>query len=186
MNIHRGTAATSVVVTGMLFGVLAACGHAPRSATSEDSSNNAGAADTTLTQARGTGAAGYQSNDGAAPLPVQRSAFANVDSYKLDAAAHVMHYNTAHTFSGALPPMLPAVVVLRITVDQTGKLTNIIVQRSRDDEASKVAVASMRRTAYLPMPYNLARGPGRSLTFMETFLFNRDYRFQLRTLAPIQ
>ena len=97
-----------------------------------------------------------------------------------------MSQNTAHTFSGALPPMLPAIVVMRITVDQNGKLTQANVMRSRDEEASKVALASIRRTAYLPMPYNLARGPGRSLTYMETFLFNADYRFQLRTLAPIQ
>jgi protein TonB len=47
-------------------------------------------------------------------------------------------------------------------------------------------MASVHRTANLPLPYNLARGPGRSLTYMETFLFNEDYRFQLRTLAPIQ
>jgi protein TonB len=106
--------------------------------------------------------------------------------YKADAAEQIMRANTAHTFSGALPPMLPAIVVLRITVDHAGKLTHVSVLRSRDNEASKVAMASVQRTANLPLPYNLARGPGRSLTYMETFLFNADYRFQLRTLAPIQ
>lgn len=120
------------------------------------------------------------------PLPYQRAVFDNVDTYKSDAARHIMSQNQAHTFSGALPPMLPAIVVMRITVDQNGKLTQANVLRSRDEEASKVALASVRRTAYLPMPYNLARGPGHSLTYMETFLFNADYRFQLRTLAPIQ
>jgi protein TonB len=59
-------------------------------------------------------------------------------------------------------------------------------QRSRDDDASRVAVASMRRTGMLPRPFNLASGPARSLSYSETFLFNADYRFQLRTLAPIQ
>ena len=119
-------------------------------------------------------------------VPGQRTSFDSVDTYKVDVAQHVMRYNAAHTFSGRLPPMLPAVVVLRITVDNTGKLTEVAVQRSRDEDASNVALASVRRAGPLPMPFNLATGPGRSLTFSETFLFNADYRFQLRTLAPIQ
>lgn len=126
------------------------------------------------------------SSTSTAALPVQRSEFASVDNYKSDAALHIMRHNPDRTFSGALPAMLPAIVVMRITVDQTGKVTRAIVQRSRDDDASKVALASIQRTAYLPRPANLAVGPGRSLTYMETFLFNEDYRFQLRTLAPIQ
>jgi protein TonB len=128
------------------------------------------------------------SDDTPPPGPVagQRASFDSVDTYKVDAAQQVMRYNAAHTFSGRLPPMLPAVVVLSITVDHTGRLTKVAVQRSRDAEASNVALASMRRTGRLPLPFNLATGPGRSLTFSETFLFNADYRFQLRTLAPIQ
>jgi protein TonB len=122
----------------------------------------------------------------AAAVPAQRSEFASVDTYKSDAALHIMRHNAEHTFSGALPPMLPAIVVLRITVDQTGKVTQAVVQRSRDEDASNVALASLQRTGYLPRPANLAVGPGRSLTYMETFLFNDDYRFQLRTLAPVQ
>lgn len=123
------------------------------------------------------------------PRPVfsgQRTAFDSVDAYKDEVAAQIMHYNTAHTFSGKLPPMLPAIVVLSITVDSNGKMTKVAVQRSRDSDASKVAVASMLRTGSLPRPFNLATGPGRSLTFSETFLFNADYRFQLRTFAPVQ
>jgi protein TonB len=116
----------------------------------------------------------------------QRTSFDSVDSYKYDVAEHIMRYNGAHTFSGKLPPMLPAVVVLSITVDQSGRPTKVTVQRSRDNDASKVALASMQRAGQLPRPFNLATGPGKSLTFSETFLFNADYRFQLRTLAPIQ
>ena len=116
----------------------------------------------------------------------QRTSFDSVDAYKSDVAEQIMRYNSAHTFSGKLPPMLPAIVVLTITVDHSGKMTKVAVQRSRDNDASKVALASMQRTGALPKPFNLAAGPGKSLTFSETFLFNADYRFQLRTLAPIQ
>ncbi|MEO7497624.1 MAG: hypothetical protein ABIT83_18790 [Massilia sp.] len=116
----------------------------------------------------------------------QRTAFDSIDAYKNDVAEQVMRYNSEHTFAGQLPPMLPAIVVLSITVDPEGRMTRVVVQRSRDDDASKVALASMARSGLLPKPVNLIHGGHRSLTFSETFLFNADYRFQLRTLAGIQ
>jgi protein TonB len=120
----------------------------------------------------------------ATPVHGQRASYDHVDQYKADVADLIMRYNTAHTFSGQLPPMLPAIVVLSITVDKDGRMSKVGVQRSRDGEASKVALASMQRVGALPKPYNLAsRG---ALTFSETFLFNADYRFQLRTLAGVQ
>jgi protein TonB len=125
----------------------------------------------------------------ARPAPAvsgQRTAFDSVDAYKNDVAEHILRYNADHTFSGKLPPMLPAIVVVNITVDHTGKMTKVAVQRSRDNEASKVALASVRRAGVLPRPFNLATGPSRTLTFSETFLFNAERRFQLRTLAPVQ
>lgn len=128
----------------------------------------------------------YYPPPSASAAPGQRTAFDSVDSYKVDVAQHIMRYNAGYTFSGRLPPMLPAVVVLSITVDNAGRPTQVAVQRSRDDDASNLAVASIRRAGALPRPYNLATGPGMSLTFSETFLFNADHRFQLRTLAPIQ
>jgi protein TonB len=59
------------------------------------------------------------------------------------------------------------------------------VQRSRDDNASRLAVDSMRRSGPLPRPAKLIAG-GDALTFSETFLFNDQYRFQLRSLAGPQ
>lgn len=116
------------------------------------------------------------------------TAFSSVDDYKRFAARHVMRFNRGHTFSGSLPAMLPAVVVLRITVDESGALNDVWVQRppSLDEGESRIALASVRRAGLLPRPYNLANGPGRTLSFSETFLFNADMRFQIRTLAPIQ
>ena len=166
MNTRCSTWAACAVVPAL----LAACGQMPKVAPSP-------AAHSTL---RAPAIARQ------APLSGQRTAFDSVDAYKNEAAAHIVRHNGAHTFSGRLPPMLPAIVVLSITVDSQGRMTRVAVERSRDAEASKVALASMQRTGTLPMPFNLATGPGRSLTFSETFLFNADYRFQLRTLAPVQ
>ena len=110
----------------------------------------------------------------------------SLDAYKNQVAQHVMRHNSGQTFSGQLPPMLPAIVVVNITVGADGELQDVVVQRSRDPDASEVALASMRRSGPLPRPVNLLATNRRALTFSETFLFNDQYRFQLRSLAGPQ
>lgn len=153
-------------------GLLGACASAP--SPSEASAEPPG--DEELSQQR------------AAPPPRRDAAvsYANVDRYKEILAHHVVLHNAAHTFTGPLPPLLPAIVVLRISIDRAGRITNMFVQRSIDDEASSVAMASMRRSGDLPPPHNLIGVGERSLTYSETFLFNEDYRFQVRSIAPPQ
>lgn len=109
-----------------------------------------------------------------------------LDAYKTEVARHVMRHNSGQTFSGQLPPMLPAIVVVNITVDEDGHMQDVVVQRSRDPDASKVALDSMRRSGRLPRPVNLLASNMRVLTFSETFLFDDQYRFQLRSLAGPQ
>ncbi len=109
-----------------------------------------------------------------------------LDAYKTEVAQHIMRHNAGQTFSGQLPPMLPAIVVVNITVGEDGELQDVAVQRSRDPDASKVAVASMRRSGRLPRPAKLLAANMRTLTFSETFLFDHQYRFQLRSLAGPQ
>ncbi|WP_159627418.1 TonB C-terminal domain-containing protein [Massilia puerhi] len=109
-----------------------------------------------------------------------------LNAYKADVARHVMQRNPERVFEGELPPMLPAVVVLNITVDRDGRLHDIQVQRSRDAGASEVALASLRRSGPLPPPHGLAPRHADLMTFSETFLFGDRYRFQLRTLAGPQ
>lgn len=119
------------------------------------------------------------------PAPASKPAPAGLNDYKTQVAQHVVQHNPGQTFSGKLPPMLPAIVVLEITVDENGGLRDVAVQRSRDPDASQIALASMRRSTPLPRPQRLALRTG-SLTFSETFLFDKDYRFQLRSLAGPQ
>jgi protein TonB len=109
-----------------------------------------------------------------------------LDAYKAHVARHIVERNADRTFSGRLPPMLPAIVVVNITVDQDGRLADVQVQRSRDANAARVALTSMLRSGPLPRPHGLLAANSRAMTFSETFLFDRDYRFQLRTLAGPQ
>jgi protein TonB len=119
------------------------------------------------------------------PAPVSQPAAAGLDDYKTQVAQHVVQHNPEHNFNGTLPPMLPAIVVLEITVDEDGRMTDVEVQRSRDPDASEVALAAMRRSAPLPKPERVAKANGK-LTFSETFLFADQNRYQLRSLAGPQ
>jgi protein TonB len=110
---------------------------------------------------------------------------AGLDSYKTRVAQHVVQHNPEHHFNGTLPPMLPAIVVLEITVDREGQLARLAVQRSRNPDASQVALNAMRRSTPLPKPQQLAQETGK-LTFSETFLFADRERYQLRSLAGPQ
>jgi protein TonB len=119
------------------------------------------------------------------PAPVSRPAPAGLDDYKTQVAQHVVLRNPDRNFDGKLPPMLPAIVVLAITVNENGELQDVAVVRSRDPDASQIALDSMRRSTPLPPPRHLARPSGK-LTFSETFLFADDKRYQLRSLAGPQ
>jgi protein TonB len=121
---------------------------------------------------------------GPAPSPA-RSVPAGLDSYKTEVAQHVVQHNPEHVFNGQLPPLLPAIVVLEITVDRDGQLARVDVQRSRNPNASALALAAMRRSTPLPKPQQLAQATGK-LTFSETFLFADSERYQLRSLAGPQ
>jgi periplasmic protein TonB len=109
-----------------------------------------------------------------------------LDAYKTQVAYHVMRHNPQQTFSGRLPAMLPAIVVVNVTVDKDGEVKDVEVQRSRDPDASRVAVDSMKRSGPLPKPVNLLANNADSLTFSETFLFNDQHQFQLRSIAGPQ
>ncbi|HEX8785285.1 MAG TPA: energy transducer TonB [Telluria sp.] len=113
----------------------------------------------------------------AKPAPVP----AGLDDYKTRVARQVVDRNPDHIYTGKLPDMLPAIVVLAITVDSQGRLTGLEVQRARDSHAAQVALASMRRSEPLPAPQSLAQAG--SLKFSETFLFADEDRFQLRSLV---
>ncbi len=109
-----------------------------------------------------------------------------VDGYKILVAEQILAANPSITFSGRLPPMLPAVVVVNISIDKDGSLANVVVQRSRNNDASEVALASVRRSGPFPKPKRLITRGHKTLDFSETFLFNHQYQFQLRTLAGPQ
>lgn len=127
-----------------------------------------------------------ESTPSAPSLAPRTAAIDNIDDYKLLVAEQIVLANPGALFSGKLPPMLPAIVVLNISVNLHGELVRVEVQRSRDGAASKVALAAVKQGGQFPKPLHLLRRGHKTLDFSETFLFGDAYHFKLRTLAGPQ
>jgi len=111
----------------------------------------------------------------------------NIDEYKIQVATQILAANAPITFSGRLQPLLPAIVVVDISINRDGELAKVEVKRSRDSEASRIALAAVRRVDKpFPKPAKLMHWGHKTLDFSETFLFNNQYHFQLRSLAGPQ
>lgn len=108
------------------------------------------------------------------------------DAYKVEMAQRI-YAASADISSGRPQDLLRAVIVLNVTIDSNGQPERISIQRSPGDaEAEQRAIQSVLRGAPYVRPSNaLLRGAG-SFEISETWLFNDDGRFQLRSVAPTQ
>jgi len=125
----------------------------------------------------------------AAPVPAAApavSAAGSVAGYKTDVATRVYQVNSEQVFTGKPPPLLRSIVVLSVVVDENGRLVSSRVFRDNGDtEARAMALASLQRSAPLPRPANAVLRRGQ-VEYLESWLFRRDGKFQMRTLAEIQ
>lgn len=116
----------------------------------------------------------------------QASSASSVDGYKRDLALRISQVNASKVYPGRPQALLRSVVVLRYVVDARGNLVRSEIMRSnRDSETESTALATLRNSAPFPKPAShlLRRG---QLELSETWLFNNDGRFQLRTIAQPQ
>ena len=119
-------------------------------------------------------------------VPSEQRAIASLDEYKVQVARQIMAANPKVVFSGRLPEMMTAIVVLDIGIGHNGEVASVKVHRSPNSQASEIAVDAVKLGGPYPQPGKLLGFMHHALTFSETFLFNRDYQFQLRTLAGPQ
>lgn len=111
---------------------------------------------------------------------------ATLDAYKQDLALHISQISAAKVHTHRPQALLRSVVVVKYVVDAEGNLVHSEILRSnRDRETETIALASLRNAAPFPKPgkHLLRRG---QLELAETWLFNNDGRFQLRTIAQPQ
>jgi len=110
----------------------------------------------------------------------------SLDDYKRELALRISQVNSNKVYSGRPQALLRSVVVLRYAIDERGNLVRSEIMRSnRDSETESTALASLRSAAPFPRPAaHLVRNG--QLDISETWLFNNDGRFQLRTIAQPQ
>lgn len=141
----------------------------------------------------GTPSSDTSANDRLAAAPAQTrkvettpdgsSTAPTVDAYKRDLAQRISEVNSTRVYPGRPQALLRSVVVLRYAVDARGNLVRSeIVRSNRDGATEAIALASLRSTSPFPKPLPHLLRNGR-LEISETWLFNNDGRFQLRTIA---
>ena len=107
----------------------------------------------------------------------------NWDDYRLAAARRIVQTNTSDSFSGPLPQRLQSIPVLQVQLNRDGSVRRIEVLRTPKfvPHTVKLAMAAVHQAApfgsvaHLPQPWQ----------FNETFLYNDDLKFQLRSLAAV-
>jgi len=110
----------------------------------------------------------------------------NVAGYKTEVANRVYQANSESIFTGQPPPLLRSIVVVNVVVDENGKLVSSKVFRDNGDtEATAMALASLKRASPLPRPTGAVLRRGQ-VEYLESWLFRRDGKFQVRTLAELQ
>jgi protein TonB len=109
-----------------------------------------------------------------------------IDGYKRDIAQRISQVNSTKVYAGRPQALLRSVVVVKYVVDSHGNLVRSEILRSnRDGVTESTALASLRQAAPFPKPGMHLTRHGR-VEIAETWLFNNDGRFQLRSIAEAQ
>ena len=115
--------------------------------------------------------------------PDATSTASTLDGYKQDLARRISQVNSTRVYVERPQALLRSVVVLKYQVDENGNLVlSEILRSNRDRETEKIALATLKNTAPFPKPAPHLLRQGR-VDIMESWLFNNDGRFQLRTIA---
>ncbi|MBT0569098.1 hypothetical protein KIK84_02050 [Curvibacter sp. CHRR-16] len=117
------------------------------------------------------------------PAPSKISQATNERAYRTDGAKHIYARWGDKVYSGKMPPLLYAVGVLQVHIDRRGNVTNVTWMRAPSHvPAVMTEIERMVRAAGpFPAPVNLG-----SVTYTDTWLWDKSGRFQLDTLTEGQ
>jgi protein TonB len=121
-----------------------------------------------------------------ATTPDATSTAATLDDYKRGLAQRIVAVNSTEVYIGRPQALLRAVIVVKYYVNADGQLLRAeILRTNKDRKAEASALAAVRRAAPFPKPDSkfLRRG---EVEIAESWLFNDDGRYQLRSIAEQQ
>ena len=103
--------------------------------------------------------------------------------YRKDAASHLYALNENRLYPGKMPPLLHAVGVLQVDIDQRGNVAGMNWLRAPWHARDVMAEIerSVRRAAPFPLPVRMGK-----VTYTDTWLWHSSGRFQLDTLTEGQ
>ncbi len=123
----------------------------------------------------------------AATVPAAAVNSLTLDQYRNAVAQRILERNPSYVLHGTLQAMLRSLVVVSFVVDRRGQIIASTVYRTNgDDEAESTALATLRRSAPLPVPPAKLLDHAGHVELFEDWLFNDNGKFQLRTFAAPQ
>lgn len=120
----------------------------------------------------------------AAPAPALHSSNATTPrAYRRDAATHLYGLNRNRIYHGRMPPLLYAIGVLQVDVDDRGNVRHLNWMRA-PTHAPEV-MAEIERTVRAAAPFPAPARMGH-VVYTDTWLWHKSGRFQLDTLTEGQ
>ena len=117
------------------------------------------------------------------PTPKHVSNAASPHDYRQDGARHLYERNGHRIYKGKLPPLLHAVGVLQVEVDDIGDIKQVSWMRapSHAPDVMREIERTVRAAAPFPAPVRMGR-----VTYTEVWLWDKSGNFQLDTLTEGQ
>jgi len=117
------------------------------------------------------------------PPTVKKSLARNAKEYRHDAASHLYAQHQQRIFKGRLPPMLEAVGVIQVNIDQRGSVKAIQWQRApkHAPQVMREIEQMVKAAAPYPVPLHMSQ-----VTYTDVWLWHKSGKFQLDTLTEGQ
>lgn len=109
----------------------------------------------------------------------------NLDDYKREIALRIQQRNAQWVHDERPQALLRAVIVARLKVDVAGN-AQVEILRSPDAELTQRVIQSVRNASPFPVPTRSLASQLAGTGYTESWLFNTDGRFQIRTVARPQ
>jgi hypothetical protein len=124
-----------------------------------------------------------------ASLPLQRESLATTLAEYRQEFAHLLHAaNPGMIYDGPPPNPVRGVIVMRAEIDAIGGMRRLELFRGPGHAPwlEKLVVQTVRQAEPFPRPSMKLLNGGRSVAFTETWLFDYEGRFRLRSLSAAQ
>ena len=119
----------------------------------------------------------------AAQGSARSSAAITPKAYRADGASHLYGLNAARIYKGKMPPLLYAVGVLNVEIDQVGRVTRLDWMRA--PKHAPEVIAEIERTVRSASPFPAPARIGK-VVYTDTWLWHVSGKFQLDTLTEGQ